>query len=411
MTLDGDIGSATKNEPEFDFKPINEGLGFHRKVKPLDIEADADDSFSFSVLSSTLGPSVNAKSGMTNDMTPDMAMDPASREQSKGLLSSPTASSAASAAKAKHNAKSVSDLIAALPPSLDFFGESDANSAATSGSTFGASPSATSAKASSGRRSPLFGSPTGIATPGATAAASMATAAPAESSAPRGFLKMPLGRSDYSGKAAAPASIDENVAKTFPSVFPHLGSLAGQPAAATAQVSKNSLSKDTVTRAELASEQNLATGERPVTAHFGSAILDTLVSVGFGCVLLAIALSVTDANLLLLLENTQTDAETVAALLFLFVAGGLIYVLAARSFLGATLGEWSYEIRVGSREMRTRWFYPVLVMWRGALVAASGFILFPIVSMIAGRDVLKFFTGLGLVGIEGGDSIESVDLA
>lgn len=406
MTLDGDIGNATKNEPEFDFKPINEGLGFHRKVKPLDIEADSDDSFSFSVLSSTLGPS----------MSSGPSMDATSREQSKGLLSSPgsVSNSTTSSAKAKHNSKSVSDLIAALPPSLDFLNENSAMPTTNVGSTTGTTGGKPGA--SSSRRSPLFSSPSGMATPGAPAAASASAAATSASAAakaasgaetaPRGFLKMPLGRNDYSAKSTgAPASIDENVAKTFPSVFPHLGSLAGQPAAATIQNGGKSFSKET--RHEL----ETPVGERPLTAHFGSAILDTLVSVGFGCVLLAIALSVTDANLLLLLENSQTDGETVAALLFLFVAGGLLYVLAARSFLGATLGEWSYEIRVGSQEMRTRWFYPVLVMWRGALVAATGFVLFPLVSMIAGKDVLKFLTGLGLVGIESGDSIESVEHA
>lgn len=411
MSLENDIGDATKNEPEFDFKPINEGLGFHRKVKPLETEMDSDDSFSFSVLSSALGPSQN--SGKSGDLKFNATMDSTSREQSKGLLSSsmPSSGTAASAAKAKHNSKSVSDLIAALPPSLDFLNENGAGPSGSMGSLPSA-PSASVGAPTKGRRSPLFGSPSGIATPGSPAAASMiesaAEAARTDSAPARGFLKMPIGRNDYAAKAApmAPASIDENVAKTFPSVFPHLGSLAGQPAAATVQATKKSQLKEAAVRQDLS-----AVGEQPVAAHFGSAILDTLVAVGFGCVLLAIALSVTEANLLLLLENTQTDAETVGALLFLFVAGGLLYVLAARSFMGATLGEWSYEIRVGSREMRTRWFYPVLVMWRGALVTVTGFVLFPIISMIAGTDVLKFLTGLGLVGIESADTAESADPA
>ena len=144
-------------------------------------------------------------------------------------------------------------------------------------------------------------------------------------------------------------------------------------------------------------EMTQVTEERPLAAHFGSAVLDTLVAVALGCVLLALALSITNVNLLALLENSQTDRATISALALLFITGGLLYVLAARSFVGATLGEWSYEIRVGSQAMLSRWFYPVLVMWRGLLVAATGFILMPIVSLIAGRDVLKYVTGLGLV--------------
>lgn len=396
-------------DTDFDFKPINEGLGFHRKVKPLDAEADSDETFSFS----TLGPGTLSQPGVESN----------SREQSKGLLSSGSATSNAAAdanlgAKKKHNAKSVSDLIAALPPSLDFLLDDSGQPAPT------ATP-ASATSAASLRKSPLFSSPAGIATPGAPAAASMAPQAASattdKTDSKRGFLKMPLGRNDYNAKsktvssqaasaaAAAqsltggtvsisstrtPSSLDENVAKTFPSVFPHLGSLAGKPAAAAVKAATKETAKNLATALDRQGERHLAT-------HFGSAVLDTLVAVGLGCVLLALALSITNANLLALLENTATDRETIAALALLFVAGGLLYVLAARSFMGATLGEWSYEIRVGERAQRTRWYYPLQVVWRGLLVTATGFITFPIISLIAGRDVLKHLTGIGLVALDG----------
>ncbi len=381
-------------ETDFDFKPINEGLGFHRKVKPLDVEADSDESFSFS----TLGPGTLAQ--------PAVEMN--SREQSKGLLSSGSSVTSGSAststtttAKSKHNAKSVSDLIAALPPSLDFLLDEPAAAKAST-------PSHQTAT-QSGRKSPLFSSPSGIATPGAPAAASIAAQETKDSKtdSKRGFIKMPIGRSDYGLKAAKaavaapivstrnPSSLDENVAKTFPSVFPHLGSLAGQPAAASVKAATKT-----------AAVELERTEERALSTHFGSAILDTLVAVGLGCVMLAVALSITNVNLLALLENSQTDRQTISALALLFIAGGLLYVLAARSFVGATLGEWSYEIRVGDTRARTRWYYPVLVMWRGLLVAATGFILFPFVSLNAGTDVLKYLTGLQLVSSEGRASHE-----
>lgn len=415
-------------DTEFDFKPINEGLGFHRKVKPLDAESDSDESFSFS----TLGPGTLSQP----------AVDSNSREQSKGLLSSGgnTTDVVTPPAKKKHNAKSVSDLIAALPPSLDFLlddsGPSNTptapNAAASSTLAAGAA-----AKTPITRKSPLFSSPSGIATPGAPAAASMASQEvmkSGEAKTPevkRGFLKMPLGRSDYDPKAKSAAataaavqaasmvaslapttgaarsasSLDENVAKTFPTVFPHLGSLAGKPAVATVK----GPGKIAATTTSFALDPSITfekTEERPLPTHFGSAILDTLVAIGLGCVLLALALSITNANLLALLESSQTDRETISALALLFIAGGLLYVLAARTFLGATLGEWSYEIRVGNREARSRWYYPMQVVWRGLLVTLTGFIVFPIISTIAGKDVLKYLTGLGLVGVDGPTAAE-----
>lgn len=404
-------------DTDFDFKPINEGLGFHRKVKPLDIESDSDETFSFS----TLGPGTLSKPKVESN----------SRDQSKGLLSSGAGSGSAAptvGGKSKHNAKSVSDLIAALPPSFDILSD---DSASTQAPTMASSNGSNAPTPASLRKSPLFSSPSGIATPGAPAAASFGAtstggAADKAADGKRGFLKMPLGRNDYGMKpktsvaasaailaasAAAgaitgrsPSSLDENVAKTFPTVFPHLGSLAGKPAstAKAGPATSGKLAKSTSTRTSLGTSLGIDIyNERPLATHFGSAILDTLVSVGLGCVLLAVALSITNVNLLALLENTQTDRETIAALAILFVAGGLLYVLAARSFMGATLGEWSYEIRVGEEKSRTRWFYPALVMWRGVLVAATGFIVFPIISMIAGKDVLQYLTGLELVGLAG----------
>jgi hypothetical protein len=115
--------------------------------------------------------------------------------------------------------------------------------------------------------------------------------------------------------------------------------------------------------------------------------------------MLAIALSITGANLLALLENSATDEAMMASLAAFFVGSGLLYVLAARTWVGATLGEWSYEVRVGTEKSRTRWFYPVLILWRGFVVAATGFVVLPLISMIFGTDVLKYLTGLQLVSM------------
>lgn len=382
--------SGTDLDFNFDFKPLNEGLGFHRKVKPLESEADPEDSFSFSAIGAG-------------------TLDVTSREQSKGLLSSSTPSApqpSGLGAKTKHNSKSVSDLIAALPPSLDFLLDEKANVTSTS-TSMATKPAAPAAGRS--RRSPLFGPPSDeLVKPGTPAAASLNAAATQEQSnagaEKRGFLKLPLGRSDYGikpGKAAkaAPSSLDENVAKTFPQVFPHLGSLAGQPAAATLKAStakQTSVAAATAPAPLLAQE---AGKEQAIAAHIGSAILDTLVSIGLACLMLAIALSITGANLLALLENSATDEAMMISLAAFFVGCGLLYVLAARTWVGATLGEWSYEIRVGDEKSRRRWFYPVLVLWRGFLVAATGFIIMPLISMIAGTDVLKYLTGLQLVSL------------
>jgi hypothetical protein len=384
-----DLEARETEDFNFNFKPLNEGLGFHRKVKPLEAEPDSEDSFSFSAIGSG-------------------TLDVNSREQSKGLLNSGAAATGANGAKTKHNAKSVSDLIAALPPSLDLLLDEKAAAASVAGSTAGP---ASTAGARGSRRSPLFGpSSDEFAKPGSPAAASMSVGLNAQVNSEkvpgkRGFLKLPLGRNEYGIKAkansGAPSSLDENVAKTFPSVFPHLGSLAGQPAAATVKATLKSNLKSNLKSGSTSATttSTMPVKEYAISAHFGSAVLDTLVSIGIACLLLAIALSITGANLLAMLENSATDEAMMASLAAFFVASGLLYVLAARTWVGATLGEWSYEVRVGTENSRTRWFYPVLILWRGFLVAATGFVVLPLISMIVGTDVLKYMTGLQLVSM------------
>ncbi len=363
----------------FEFKPISEGLGFHRK--PSSASADGDDeAFSFSSLGAPLG---NTRSVPTNAADPETAFS--------------------SKAKVRHNSKGVSDLIAALPPALDFLDENDRQPAAVAGGLAKSSASASSVSTS------------------------------VASTMSHTFLKMPIGREDYkqsSGQAAVPSatrakpslgtpavgstgsapaagtiaagaaaagamsSVDANLAKLGNS-FPHMGRLAGQPAAQALRDGGISLNK-----AQAKESAKGSAKEHGIAFHFGSAILDTLVVLGVGCVLLAVLLGLTGANLVALLENSKTDAETITLLGVLFVTSGLLYTLAARSFLGATLGEWSYELRIGSAQRRARWFYPVLVLWRGLLVAATGFIFFPIVSALVGHDVLKWLTGLEIMAIE-----------
>jgi uncharacterized RDD family membrane protein YckC len=195
-------------------------------------------------------------------------------------------------------------------------------------------------------------------------------------------------------------ALDENLAKTFPTVFPHLGSLAGQPAAAALKAPQKGQTPQTTLGLTTSVGVDMNATERPIAAHFGSAILDTLVSIGVACLFLSIALAITGANLLALLENSQTDQAILITLATFFVGIGLLYVLAARTWVGATLGEWSYEVRVGNAKSRKRWFYPILVLWRGGLVAVTGFVIMPLISLIAGRDVLKYLTGLELSSLE-----------
>lgn len=413
---------------DFEFKPITDGLGFHREGQsPVDLELNTkDDGFSFSALSEPLVGSAGQTSKENEELKEAAASlkDPATSFTPKPLTREPLGT-------IKHNSKVVSDLIAALPPAFDFMDEPEKSGRAKGrgkeslfgganvGMTFNSPVEARSTF------SDLFGGNASAEKPqlGKTSARveSESVGATASSSAGSAFLKMPLGREDYKKSqaslnvsaaisAAAQAAtltgavsgntsgsfggLDENIAK-MSKAFPHIGKLAGQPAAQTLRQTSYSAG------AEIA--PTLATPavmtEVAISQHFGSAILDALVVLGLGCVMLAVVLGITNVNLLALLENTKTDIDTVFLLATLFVSSALLYCLAARSFLGATLGEWSYEIRVGDAKHRGSWYYPLAVLWRSVLAAATGFVLVPILSALFDKDLFQSLTGLQLVSV------------
>lgn len=409
-------------DSDFDFKPLNDGLGFHRKPTSLDDEFDGDDRFALKDL-------VASSPSSTRDRVADPRQGAGSsgeellkkEHRSEPLSAKPSQQVAAGQSSkqtgAKHNTKGVSELIAALPPSLDFFSEPERAMP---------SHSAKSGHAVTQGYGGVAGQTQGMA-PGSAAAnrsqsadgsSAIVSGARKEQKPKKSLIRMPLGREDYktgssvqsvartaqslpgqtaplvggervakaaaAGTPQAQAAVDQNLAK----VFPHLGRLAGQSASASSLLGLMNPEAQKIPQQAV---------EEKIAVHFGSIVLDALVALGVGCILLAISLGITNANLMALLESSKTDVQTMALLAILFVAGGTLYVVGARSFLGATLGEWSYEVRVGEVGRRDRWYYPLLVFWRSALVIGSGIVVLPILSAVFGRDLLGDLTGLKTV--------------
>jgi hypothetical protein len=78
----------------------------------------------------------------------------------------------------------------------------------------------------------------------------------------------------------------------------------------------------------------------------------------------------------------------------LFISGLQLYLLTARSFFGASLGEWAFDVQLGSDHDQKQPVYPLLVAWRTILVTVTGFVILPLLSLVFRRDLAKIFTGL-----------------
>ncbi len=128
-----------------------------------------------------------------------------------------------------------------------------------------------------------------------------------------------------------------------------------------------------------------------------AAILDSVFSIGISLILLVGVLLVTKADLVGLLSNSKTDHFVQIQIGILFLMVLQMYILLARSTLfGQTIGEWTYDIQLGTDDQRRSALYPVQVVFRGLIFAITGFILLPILSELFGRDLAAPLTGLEL---------------
>lgn len=125
-------------------------------------------------------------------------------------------------------------------------------------------------------------------------------------------------------------------------------------------------------------------------------LIDAMVVSGVAILCLVAVLLVTKVNLVGLLSDTRTELSTRMdiALLFLFVMH--FYLLASRSFFGATLGEWAFETEMGTAEQRKRGIYPYQILLRSLLLTVTGFVLFPVLSLLFHHDILEKLTGVRL---------------
>ena len=327
---------------EFEFKPLTEGLGFHKKAEK--IKSD--------IRSSHLGGEALARS---------IPEAPLSRPS---LLSSQAESDLLGRQSGTGRAtQSISDLIASLPPSLDFVDQ----------------------KGQSLRNDPAT---VGMGTP---------PLSPSSAGAARPQIYQPLAREDYKPLPKPPQA--PAVAKTG------AGAVAAGPAMPVPGKSSpyrerlNESFAKAFPHAEREKKKELPKempAVVPTAGHLGAGILDAMVVTGVATILLVAILAITKVNLVALLTNAQTDGPTQIHLALLFIAVLQLYLLTARSFFGASLGEWAFDMQLGTEEDQRATVYPLLVAWRTILVTVTGLVTMPVLSVIFRRDLLSYLTRLHL---------------
>jgi hypothetical protein len=397
---------------EFEFKPLTEGLGFQKKAETLKNEIQSTLVSTNSVTNSVTNSAATAfaremparsmifpESPKNTDRaaTKSFGTSAGSAAASFGSMASGTDILRNSSETSRTASQSISDLMASLPPSLDFlddkqdltrksempFGTSTLATPATPsirpqifqplGQTLGQSTGHEDHKSTSHiSQGPTVGSvlPAPGTKAGSLVSASAAIAAP---------LKATSASSIAGASMNSRAGYSNRMVETFGKAFPK-----------SETKSERKLAKKSETNVALAE------GLAPVAVNFSAALIDAMVVAGVATILLVCIITITHINLVGMLSNAATDGSTQKNLVFLFFAVLQMYMLIARAFFGATLGEWAFELQMGTNEQSGKLYYPVLVLWRVLFVMITGVFTVPLLSFAFGRDLASYVTGLQL---------------
>ncbi len=132
------------------------------------------------------------------------------------------------------------------------------------------------------------------------------------------------------------------------------------------------------------------------TPHWASMILDTLLVTASFLMCLIAVLFITQVDLVRNLTHPDQQNFVIISLAGLYVTVAFIYMIFYRVFLGHTPGEWAYEIRLGKPEAQDSASYAGRVLVRQLFVTLTGFVVFPLISMLFSKDYLAEITNLNL---------------
>ncbi len=131
-----------------------------------------------------------------------------------------------------------------------------------------------------------------------------------------------------------------------------------------------------------------------------SAGIDTLVLVSMSCFFMMIFSILMQSPA----RNVVSSFIRQPELANLFVGSFLIcfwlYLISMRLFMGASLGEWTCQLRLGQPAQRSRISYVFKVIARTTLVLFTGVIVLPMLSLLFKRDLVGDIIGIKIYSLK-----------
>lgn len=140
------------------------------------------------------------------------------------------------------------------------------------------------------------------------------------------------------------------------------------------------------------------TGHRLMAWSIVAAVIDALILASASSLfLIAFAMIVKNPVAIVLKSALALGAWR----LFLVVLVGFswLYLVGMRVAFGHTIGEWACDLRLGQPSERRRKTYPLRVLLRSTLTVATGGVPLSALSLLLGRDLAGFLSGIKLISL------------
>lgn len=131
----------------------------------------------------------------------------------------------------------------------------------------------------------------------------------------------------------------------------------------------------------------------PTRWNFSASLLDGMLVLAASLLCMIILLVITKVDLIGNLTHPDEGGMIYLATFSLFAGVSFIYLVINRIFMGATPGEWAFDQRVGRPADLDTTMYSVRVIARSALVVLTGFIVFPLISLVMNKDMAGRISG------------------
>ena len=130
-----------------------------------------------------------------------------------------------------------------------------------------------------------------------------------------------------------------------------------------------------------------------------SALIDSLVltSISCFCLILFSFLIKTPMGEVFKVLSLEPSIKEMFAISFIF--SFWVYLVTMRVFMGASLGEWSCQLRLGQPLQRIKPTYVLRVAARTTLLLITGVVTLPILSLIFKKDLLGELTGIHIYSL------------